>query len=77
MTVYDLNRDQLIALKQAYMSELDNEGTFGEIVYGDEDVGSPSYGDYANADEIIPDSIIYEHYEDTIFSQDDFILEAS
>lgn len=77
MTVYDLNKAQIISLKRAYMSELDNEGIFGEIVYGDESIEHPANGDYYNADMIIPDSIIYDHYRDTTFSQDDFIMEVS
>lgn len=32
MTVKELNRDQLHELKQAYYSELVNEGTFAEVM---------------------------------------------
>ena len=77
MTVYDLNREMLISVKQAYISELDNEGIFGDIVYGDETIIHPSYGDYINADILIPDHVIFEHYEDTHFTPDDFIMIAS
>lgn len=70
MTVYDLNREQLTELKQAYYSELVNEGTFGEIIGRDYD--EPSYYDLAMIDEIISDEFICEHYAGCIFTEDDF-----
>ena len=69
MTVFDLDRDQMIFLKQAYMIELSDCGEFAEVMNVDYD--APSWGDLAAADELIPDSFIYEHY-DCVFSEDDF-----
>lgn len=61
MTVYDLNRDQLVELKQHYLTEqMDARGE------------SPSWGELADADEIISDEEIYDEYAGTIFSPDDF-----
>ena len=53
MDVRDLSREQLVELKQHYISELVNEGTFAEVMNRDYD--EPSYSDLANADEIVPD----------------------
>ena len=41
MTVRELNRDQLHELKQAYYSELVNEGTFAEVM--GVNINEPSY----------------------------------
>lgn len=61
MTVYDLNRDQLAELKQHYLTEqMDARGE------------SPSWGELADADDIISDEEIYDAYAGTIFSLDDF-----
>ena len=69
MTVYDLSRDQLIELKQGYLEEyLENWAD------DDEPIG---YGDLANADELIPDETIFEAYEGTIFTEDDFFCSAN
>lgn len=70
MTVHDLNRDQLIHLKCCYMDELADEGTFREIMGCDCD--EPSWGHLANADTIIPDEVIYEHYAGISFVEEDF-----
>lgn len=65
MTVYDLNREQLIELKQAYLTQQYDER--GE---------SPSWGELASADEIISDDEIYEAYAGTDFVNDDFFCSA-
>ena len=66
MTVYELNREQLIELKQAYLTRvLDERGE------------SPSYGELASADEIISDDEIYEAYAGTDFVRDDFSCSAA
>lgn len=70
MTISELTRDQLIQLKCYYMAELVNEGTFAEVMGRDYD--EPSYGDLADADELIPDDVIFEHYRDFNFVEDDF-----
>lgn len=70
MTVSELTREQMIQVKWHYMAELVNEGTFAEVMGVDYD--EPSYGDLFNADELIPDDVILEHYADVFFVEDDF-----
>ena len=70
MTFSELTRDQLIQLKNHYMMDLVNAGEFAEVMGRDYDC--PSYGDLADADELIPDDVIFEHYGDIEFSEDDF-----
>lgn len=62
MTVYDLNRDQLVELKQQYLTNFSGE--------------EPSYEELANADEIITDEQIYRYCEDITFTPDDFFCSA-
>jgi len=57
MTFDELNRDQITQLKQAILSERQEAVSWGEL---------------ANADEIISDEEAREEYGDTIFSEDDF-----
>ena len=70
MTYSELTRDQLIQLKQDYMVQLADCGEFAEVMGVDYD--EPSYGDLVNADELIPDDVIKEHYGDIWFYEDDF-----
>ena len=72
MTVYDLPRDCLIELKGNYIVELVNEGMFGQVVYNDDSIDEPSWGDFADVDELVPDDIVFDHYCDTCFEKDDF-----
>ena len=65
MTVYELNRDQLEELKANYLMEKTDER--GE---------SPSWGDLADADNIISDHEIFAVYDGTEFSNDDFSCSA-
>lgn len=60
MTVHELSRDQLIELKQHMLCEQ----------------GSPSYGELADADELISDEKVFEEYCDTDFVKDDFFCTA-
>lgn len=64
MSVTELNRDQLYDLNQQYLinylSEVEDR--------------SPSWGELADADEIVPDNIIFEAYDGTCFEEDDFCL---
>ncbi len=77
MTVKELNRDQLIELKQRYLSELMDEGCLNEILYdkpewdedGEHDI---SYEELASADKLIPDELVFDHYRDTHFTDGDF-----
>lgn len=60
-SVYDLTRDQLEELKQAYAVQLHNDDI--------------SWGELADAQEI-PDDIILEHYDGISFTNDDFFCTA-
>ena len=65
MTVRELNRDQLIELKQQHMiEEYDRRGE------------TPSYGELADADDMYSDEYIYSVYENYTFSPDDFTSSA-
>lgn len=70
MTVHDLSREEMIELKGNYMVELVNEGVFREVMNRDYD--EPSWGDFADADEIIPDDLMFEHYGGIEFVEEDF-----
>lgn len=74
MTVLDLNRDQLIELKNSYMVQLADEGVFAEVMGVDYD--EPSCEDVSCADERIPDEVIFEHYDGIDFTPDDFFCSA-
>ena len=65
MTVYDLNRDQLVELKQHVLTE--QADLRGEGI---------SYGELAEADNLISDAEIYELYAGTNFVPDDFFCTA-
>jgi len=54
------NRDEMIQLKQQYLCELADCGEFAEVVGRDYD--APSWGDLADADEIVPDDVILRRY---------------
>ena len=56
MTVKELNRSQLIELKQSYLCSKNNT----------------SWWDLANADHLVSDKLIYKLYENTEFVEDDF-----
>lgn len=80
MTVYELNRDQLVELKQHYLETLSDEGCLNEVLYddaeADEDSEGVSYEELANADELVPDDVVFSNYEDIDFSEDDFSCSA-
>ena len=60
-TVKELTREQLIELKQNYLTQkMDEKGE------------SPSYGELAEADQTVTDDEIYREFEGTMFSDDDF-----
>lgn len=63
MTVSELTREQLVQLKQSYLTDhlLEVEDR------------TPSYGELADADEIVPDAVIFGAEAATIFSPDDFV----
>lgn len=70
MNVRELTREQLTELKGNYLIDLANEGRFAEAPGVDYDF--PSWGDMANADEIVPDEVIFEEYGGTEFTEEDF-----
>ncbi len=62
MTVSELNADEMTMLKQNYLTErlIEVEGR------------TPSWGELADADDIVGDQLIFEAYADFEFSKDDF-----
>ena len=75
MDVTELTREQLVELKQNYLVQLADEGSFAEVL--DADYNHPSYWDMANADDIVPDCVIFKNYEDVDFVNDDFFCTAN
>ena len=74
MTVHELNREQVLELKQRYLEMLADEGNYAAVLNVDYD--EPSQHDLSFADEIVPDDIIFTHYEGTHFVPDDFFCTA-
>ena len=68
--VHDLCHDCLMELKQDYLVQLANEGTFAEVMRVD--YNFPAQGDFADADEIVPMDVIFEVYDGIGFVPDDF-----
>ena len=75
MTIKELSKDQLHELKERYLMKLADEGTFAEVIGVDYD--APSYGDLANADEIVPEDVIEREYGNVTFVADDFFCTAN
>ena len=67
MFVEDLNREQLNELKETYATQLKETA---------DDVFGISYEELANA-KMIPDEVIFEHYDGIIFTDDDFFCSAN
>ena len=63
MTVYELNRDQLIELKQQYLIDTSADGNV-------------SYGELADADNLVSDEEIFRAAKHIEFSPDDFSCSA-
>ena len=63
MTVYDLNRDQLIELKQRYYIENVNK--------------NPSYGELMDIDDLVSDKEVYDEYSHIDFVPEDFFASSS
>lgn len=72
MNVKDLSREELVELKESYMTQLANEGTFAEV-FG-VDYHEPSWGDLANADKLVPDDVVFRQYEGIEFVPEDFCI---
>ena len=64
MSITELSRKQLTELKQAYLTELFYR-----------DGLEPSWGELADADQLIPDAEIFEAYEGCIFAPGDFMTD--
>lgn len=74
MDVRELSKDQMHELKERYLTKLADEGSYAEIL--DVDYNEPSYGDLADADELVPDDVVFRNYEGTHFVNDDFFCTA-
>lgn len=75
MVVKNLSRDQLIELKQAYLINLDNNGTLNAVLYNDNDCDdSLSYNELTNADKLVSDDVILREYDGVQFTNEDFSL---
>ena len=66
MTVSELSNDQMLELKQDYLTQ--------HLLEVEE--RTPSYGELADADNIVDDAIIFEQYDGVVFSEDDFACSA-
>lgn len=72
MKVNELNRDQKIQLKQAYLYDLADRGIFARVM--DVDYNDPSYLDLARADDLVSDYVINEKYKGVEFTEEDFFM---
>ena len=70
MKVTELKRDQLIQLKQDYLCRIADDGRYAEVMCVAYD--EPSYGDMANADDLITDEVIFKHFAGYEFVESDF-----
>lgn len=75
MDVHELSKNQMLELKQSYLTKLADEGSYAEVL--DCDYNEPSYWDLANADDIVPDDCIFREYEGVDFVNDDFFCTAN
>ena len=66
MSVHELNRDQMIELKQSMLTE--------RMLAND---AEPSWGELADADETISDDEVINEYAGTNFVNDDFFCTAN
>lgn len=73
MLVADLSREELKELKESYLIELDDEGKLEEVA-GIEAIG---YGTIENIDNIVPDSVVFNHYDGVMFVKDDFFCNCA
>ena len=70
MTYDELTYDQKNCLAGAYLCKLADEGTFAKVMGVDYD--APSWGDMADALEIVPDDVMRREYGGMVFGEDDF-----
>lgn len=74
MNVHELSKVQMLELKQRYLEMLADEGNYAAVL--NVDYNEPSQHDLSFADEIVPDDIIFTHYEGIHFVPDDFFCTA-
>lgn len=58
MNVMELNREQLLQLKQRYLCETQDE--------------TVSYGELAAADELVTDEQVFKMFDGYVFTEEDF-----
>lgn len=75
MDVRELNKEQMHELKERYLMQLADEGSYAEVL--GVDYNEPSYWDLAHADEIVPNDVIFREYEGVDFVPDDFFCTAN
>ena len=75
MNVTELSREQLIELKQNYLCSLYDSGDYSDVF--DVDHIGVSYSELLNADDIVPDDVVFDNYCGVIFCDDDFICSAN
>ena len=65
MTVYELNREQMVELKQDYLA--------GKLLEVGQEI---SYGELSLIDSLVSDKEIFDCYECCVFSNEDFFCTA-
>ena len=74
----DCTREQVITLKGRYLIRLSDEGNLNAVLYDrPEDDENPelsgvSFGELADADNLVSDETIWNEYGDTLFTEEDF-----
>jgi hypothetical protein len=75
-TVHDLTEMQLTVLKRRYMSHLEDEGCFYEVLFNqsekDESDEEIPQDFYDRANEIVPDDVVFEEFANDVFTDADF-----
>ena len=74
MTVRELNRDQLTELKRMYYVQLVNECLFAKVM--GVNIDEPSYDMIEKVNEYVSDEVIFDAYDNTVFTEDDFFCSA-
>ncbi len=74
MTVRELNREQLTELKHMYYAQLVNECLFTKVM--NVDIDEPSYDMIERINEYVSDEVIFDAYDNTVFTEDDFFCGA-
>jgi len=76
MSVDELNPRQLRELKRRYLDVLSDEGILYEVLFDepekDDDADGVPAGFYDDIDNIVDDALVFGHYRDYAFTDDDF-----